>query len=193
MNFPPACWPAIPAASPSWRPSRGAISTAMRRCSGALGLNGYLAAGISTDHETTSGRRGAGEACQRACTSWLREGSVSKDLEALIPIITERNSPFIALCTDDPGNPLDIAEHGPSRPHDPQPRSRAGSKSRWRSKPRGELSAARIFGLTDRGLVARASALIWWCSIPLESCRAQMVFSAGREVSDETFLPPGAR
>jgi adenine deaminase len=41
----------------------------------------------------------------------VREGSVSRDLDALIPIITERNSPFLALCTDD-RNPLDIAEHG---------------------------------------------------------------------------------
>ena len=41
----------------------------------------------------------------------VREGSVSKDLHALAPIITERNSPFVALCTDD-RNPLDIAEEG---------------------------------------------------------------------------------
>ena len=36
---------------------------------------------------------------------------MSKDLHALMPIITERYSPFMALCTDD-RNPLDIAEHG---------------------------------------------------------------------------------
>lgn len=41
----------------------------------------------------------------------IREGSVSKDLAALTPLITERNSPYICLCTDD-RNPLDIAEHG---------------------------------------------------------------------------------
>ena len=41
----------------------------------------------------------------------IREGSVCKDLHALSPVITERNSPFIAFCTDD-RNPLDIAEEG---------------------------------------------------------------------------------
>ncbi len=41
----------------------------------------------------------------------VREGSVSKDLHALMPIITERLSPHLALCTDD-RNPLDIAEEG---------------------------------------------------------------------------------
>ena len=52
MNFPGvlAC---DPACSPSWRRSRTATSTAMRRCSRAR-LNGYLAAGIRTDHEITS-------------------------------------------------------------------------------------------------------------------------------------------
>src|SRR5690606_17858024 len=71
-------------------------------------LNGYLAAGIRTDHETTTA--GAAMEKLRKCMHVLvHEGSVSKDLAALMPIITERNSPFIALCTDD-RNPLDIAD-----------------------------------------------------------------------------------
>ena len=81
----------------------------------------------------------------------VREGSVSKDLHALAPIITERHSPFIAFCTDD-RNPLDIAEEGHldfiirtaiSLGAPPLAAYRAAS-----------ISAARIFGLMDRGLVA---------------------------------------
>ncbi len=41
----------------------------------------------------------------------IREGSVSKDLHALAPLLTERHAPYLAFCTDD-RNPLDIAEHG---------------------------------------------------------------------------------
>ncbi len=41
----------------------------------------------------------------------IREGSVSKDLHALAPLIADRTSPFLAFCTDD-RNPLDIAEEG---------------------------------------------------------------------------------
>ena len=37
--------------------------------------------------------------------------AVVKDLHALMPVITERLSPYLALCTDD-RNPLDIAEQG---------------------------------------------------------------------------------
>ena len=148
-----------------------------------LGLNGYLAAGISTDHETTS----ADEALEKLAKGMhilVREGSVSKDLEALIPIITERNSPFIALCTDD-RNPLDIAEHGHldhmirtaiKRGVEPLAVYRAAS-----------VSAARIFGLTDRGLVAPGKRADLVVLDSLESCRAQMVFSAGREVTDNLF------
>src|SRR3546814_13421909 len=73
-----------------------------------LDLNGYLAAGIRTDHEVTVADE-ALEKLRKGMQVLIREGSVSKDLHALIPIITERHSPFIAFCTDD-RNPLDIAE-----------------------------------------------------------------------------------
>jgi adenine deaminase len=151
-----------------------------------LGLNGYLAAGISTDHETTS----ADEALEKLAKGMhilVREGSVSKDLEALIPIITERNSPFIALCTDD-RNPLDIAEHGHldhmirtaiARGVEPLAVYRAAS-----------VSAARIFGLSIAGWWRPASGPIWWCWIRWNPA-ARRWCSAGREVTTNSS-PPAA-
>ena len=73
-------------------------------------LNGYLSAGVRTDHEVTNLPE-AKEKLAKGMQLLIREGSVCKDLHALAPIITERNSPFIAFCTDD-RNPLDIAEEG---------------------------------------------------------------------------------
>ena len=73
-------------------------------------LNGYLSAGIRTDHECTTAEE-ALEKIRKGMHILVREGSVSKDLHALMPILTERLSPFLALCTDD-RNPLDIAEQG---------------------------------------------------------------------------------
>lgn len=146
-------------------------------------LNGYLAARIRTDHETTTADE-AREKLSKGMHILVREGSVSKDLDSLIPIITERYSPFIALCTDD-RNPLDIAEHGHldymirhaiSKGVEPLAIYRAAS-----------ISGARAFGLKDRGLIAPG----WRADIvvldALESCRAQMVFCAGRLVTPELF------
>jgi adenine deaminase len=77
---------------------------------GGLALNGYLSAGVRTDHEVTNLPE-AEEKLAKGMQLLIREGSVCKDLHALSPVITERNSPFIAFCTDD-RNPLDIAEEG---------------------------------------------------------------------------------
>ncbi len=148
-----------------------------------LGLNGYLAAGIRTEHESTTAEE-ALEKMSKGMHVLVREGSVSRDLDALIPIITERNSPFLALCTDD-RNPLDIAEHG----HLDYMIRRAISKgveplAIYRA---ASISAARAFGLKDRGLVAPG----WRADLvvldSLEACNAEMVFSAGRLVTDELF------
>ena len=146
-------------------------------------LNGYLSARIRTDHECTNVPE-AMEKIRKGMHILVREGSVSKDLHALMPILTERLSPFLALCTDD-RNPLDIAEEGhldymirTAIAHGVEPIAvyRAAS-----------ISAARAFGLRDRGLVApgwRADLVI---IDSLENCKAEMVFAAGRRVTDALF------
>ena len=146
-------------------------------------LNGYLSAGIRTEHEATSASE-ALEKIRKGMHILIREGSVSKDLHALMPIITERLSPFIALCTDD-RNPLDIAEQGhldhmirTAIAHGVEPLAiyRAAS-----------ISAARAFGLRDRGLIAPG----WRADLvvidSLDNCGASKVFAAGRLVTDELF------
>ncbi len=147
------------------------------------GLNGYLAAGISTDHETTTADE-ALEKLGKGMRILVREGSVSKDLAALIPIITERHSPFIALCTDD-RNPLDIAEHG-HLDHMIRTAIAAGVEplAIYRA---ASVSAARIFGFQDRGLVAPGQRADLVVLDSLEGCRAHMVLSAGRVVADDLF------
>jgi adenine deaminase len=148
-----------------------------------LDLNGYLAAGIRTDHEATVLAEGQ-EKLAKGMQLLIREGSVCKDLHTLAPLITERNSPFIAFCTDD-RNPLDIAEEGHldflirtaiSLGAPPLAAYRAAS-----------ISAARIFRLADRGLVAPG----WRADLvvldDLNSCAVSKVIAAGRVVNDALF------
>ena len=146
-------------------------------------LNGYLSAGVRTDHEVTNLRE-AREKLAKGMNVLIREGSVCKDLHALAPIITERNSPFIAFCTDD-RNPLDIAEEGHLD-------FVIGAAIKLGARPLAAYraatwSAARVFGLQDRGLVAPG----WRADLniidDLDSCRISAVIAAGRVVDDALF------
>ncbi len=146
-------------------------------------LNGYLAAAIRTDHEATSAAE-AREKLSKGMAILIREGSVSKDLNALAEILDENTSSFVALCTDD-RNPLDIAEEG----HLDSSIRRLIAMGRplhhvYRA---ASHSAARIFGLADRGLLAPG----WRADIALldslEDCRVIDVIAAGRLVGPELF------
>lgn len=146
-------------------------------------LNGYLAACIRTDHEATSAAE-AREKLAKGMAILIREGSVSKDLEALAEILDENSSSFVALCTDD-RNPLDIAEEG----HLDSSIRRLIAMGRplhhvYRA---ASHSAARIFGLRDRGLLGPG----WRADIAildsLEDCRVSDVIAAGRRVTPEMF------
>lgn len=147
-------------------------------------LNAYIAAGIRTEHEATTAIE-ALEKLRKGMRILIREGSVSKDLHALAPLITERNSPYIALCTDD-RNPLDIAEYGHLDYMIREAISLgAPALAIYRA---ASLSAAEAFGLKDRGLIApgkRADIVVLDGS--LEDCRARMVFSGGVLADDTAF------
>ena len=146
-------------------------------------LNAYIAAGIRTEHEATTAEE-ALEKLQKGMRVLIREGSVSKDLTALEPVLTDRTAPYMCLCTDD-RNPLDIAEHGHldymirqliALGTPPLAAYRASS-----------LSAAEAFGLKDRGLIAPGKRADIVALGSLEDCDAQMVFCAGRRVEPARF------
>lgn len=159
-----------------------------------LDLNAYLSAGIRTEHEATSARE-ALEKLRKGMRILIREGSVSKDLEALHSLITERNSPYIAFCTDD-RNPLDIAEHGHL---DHMIRTAIGRGAEPLAVYRAaSLSAAEAFGLKDRGQIAPGRRADIVVLDDLADCRAQMVFCGGMRLTEEAFarretVPPVAR
>jgi adenine deaminase len=157
-------------------------------------LNAYVAAGIRTEHEATSAAE-AREKLQRGLRVLIREGSVSKDLEALAEVLTPLTAPYLGLCTDD-RNPLDIAEHGHldymirrliEKGCDPFSVYRAAS-----------LSAAEAFGLKDRGQIAPGKRADIVVLDDPAACRASMVLCGGVVADDAAFagravIPPVAR
>lgn len=146
-------------------------------------LNAYIAAGIRTEHEATSAAE-AREKLQKGMRVLIREGSVSKDLHALQPLLTDITSPYMCLCTDD-RNPLDIAEHGHL---DYMIRTLIALGSSPMAVYRAaSLSAAEAFGLKDRGQIAPGKRADIVALDSLEGCNAQLVLVGGTMVSDAAF------
>jgi adenine deaminase len=146
-------------------------------------LNGYISAGIRTEHEATSYDEGL-EKLRKGMRVLIREGSVSKDLHALVGLLTERFSPYLCLCTDD-RNPLDIGEHGHL---DYMIRTAiqlgAPPLAVYRA---ASLSAAEAFGLKDRGLIAPGKRADIVVMDSLEGCHALLVLAGGVLADDAAF------
>lgn len=157
-------------------------------------LNAYIAAGIRTEHEATTAGE-AREKLRKGMRVLVREGSVSKDLDALQPVLTEATSAYMCLCTDD-RNPLDIAEHG----HLDYMIRRliALGTSPLAAYRAASLSAAEAFGLKDRGQIAPGKRADIVAVDSLEGCHAQLVLCAGRRADEAAFaaramIPPVGR
>lgn len=146
-------------------------------------LNGYLAAGIRTDHEANNYDE-AFEKLRKGMSVLIRESSIAKDLHALWPLITPEASSFIGFCTDD-RNPVEIAEEG-----------HIDHMVRW-SIAQGASPAhvyrvagwggANAFGLRDRGVVGPGKRADLVLLSDFEACRIEHVIVGGRLVTPELF------
>ncbi len=146
-------------------------------------LNAYLSCGIRNCHETTSVPE-AMEKLRKGMQVLIRDGSVSKDVHALAPVIQPETSPFLGFCTDD-RNPLDIAEEG-HMDHLIRSAIRLGAPVAHVYRA-ATWSAARGFGLFDRGMVAPGQRADLVLLDDLESCAINRVIRGGRVVTAESF------
>jgi adenine deaminase len=73
-------------------------------------LQAYVAAGVQSDHESTTAAE-AMEKLRLGMMVMIREGSVARDLAALVPVVTPANQHRFCFCTDD-CQPADLVGRG---------------------------------------------------------------------------------
>ncbi len=139
-------------------------------------LNAYVLAGIGSDHECTTVAEARAKLA-RGLYIFLREGSIARNLEDLLPMITPANSRRCCFCTDD-RHPADLLERG----HIDGMIRRAirGGVEPITAIRMATLNPAEYFHLHDRGAVApgRRADLVIFDSF--HDLHVEMVYRGGR-------------
>lgn len=142
-------------------------------------LNAYVAAGIGSDHECTTVEE-ALEKLRLGLTIFIREGTTTRNLRPLLPLVTPANHHRLCFCTDD-RQPASLIDEGSidfmvrtaiAEGIDPITAIRMGT-----------INTANYFRLYDRGAVApgrRADLLVF---SDLHDLRPEMVFRNGMLVA----------
>ncbi|MDE0071604.1 MAG: adenine deaminase [Caldilineaceae bacterium] len=139
-------------------------------------LNAYAAAGAGSDHECATVAEAA-EKLARGLYILMREGTNTRNLHTLLPLVNDRNSRRICFCTDDriPGDLLTqgsidyMLREAIAFGIEPVTAFRMAA-----------LNAAEWFGLHDRGAIAPGRRADLWVFDDLQSPVARQVYAAGR-------------
>jgi len=153
-------------------------------------LNAYVAAGAGSDHECATVAEAA-EKLARGFYILMREGTNTRNLHTLLPLVNERNNRRICFCTDD-RIPGDLLTQG-SIDYMLREAIAFGIEpvSAFRM---AALNAAEWFGLHDRGAIAPGRRADLWVFDDLQAPVARQVYAAGRlcavdgRMIDETGL-----
>ena len=147
-------------------------------------LNAYVAAGIGNDHECTTVAE-AREKMRLGMSIAVREGSVTRDLLALLPLIKPENADRFFFCTDD-RTPADLMDRGHI---DSMVRMAINAGLDPALAVRlATINAARYFGLPKVGAIAPG----WFADLniltDLKACAVEKVFKRGHLVAEKGYL-----
>jgi adenine deaminase len=153
-------------------------------CLSGMQLNAYLAAGIASDHECTTLSE-ASEKLAKGMHIMIREGSQSKDLDALLPLVDEYTWPHCMLVSDD-RHPNDLLREGHMNAI--VNRAMAKGMNPVQALALATLTPARYFRLRRRGALAPGYYADFSLSQTLNPWNPQRVFKRGVEVAREGRL-----
>jgi adenine deaminase len=145
------------------------------------GLNAYLAAGPRSDHESTSLEEGR-DKLRRGMHLMIREGTSEKNLEELLPLVTDDIYPRCLLVVDD-RSCQDLLHDGDI---DAVVRKavRLGLNP-IRAIQLATINPATYFGLSDRGAVAPGFVANLIVADDLSDLQPQRVYCGGRLLASE--------
>lgn len=138
-------------------------------------LNVYMAAGIRTDHESTTAAE-AKERLKSGMYLMIREGTVAKDLKKLIPVVNEYNSRRCLFVTDD--KHLDDLVLEGSIDYNVRLAIEEGL-SPITAIQMATINAAECFGLEDKGAIAAGYKADFSIVDDLETVRITHVYKDG--------------
>lgn len=138
-------------------------------------LNAYIAAGIGSDHESTTIEE-AREKLSRGMYLLIREATNARNLDALLPIITPSNSRRICFCTDD-RTPVELLEKGSV--DEMVRRAIAFGIDPIEAIRMATLNTVEWFGLSHLGAIAPGRQADFYVFDDLRQPVARMVFSRG--------------
>ncbi len=147
-------------------------------------LNVYMAAGIRTDHESTTAAE-AKERLKSGMYLMIREGTVAKDLRNLIPIVNSYNSRRCLFVTDDK-HLDDLILEGSI---DQNVRlAIAEGLSPITAIQMATINAAECFGLGDKGAIAAGYRADFSLLDDLETVKISHVYKDGKAVVEDGLL-----
>ena len=145
------------------------------------GLDAYIAAGITTDHECESPEE-LKEKVRKGMYVLLRQGTACKNVLQLLPGVDDFNYKRCLFCTDD-RQPQSIIREGHIN-YGVSLAIKAGLDP-IKAISAASLNAAECFNLKDRGAIAPGKRADLFLTQSLEDLKPSMVFIEGRKAAED--------